>query len=88
MRRLLPNLFYSGTDSDCYAGTFCLLNKREMSERKEIEELVKKTEGNSDNPSGLLQSYMDYAELCSDPTEVYQYMEDKQICVALPSFWR
>jgi len=59
-----------------------------MSQKEELHELLKGSPAVRGNLPRLLQNYMDYAELCSDPEEVFQYMEEKQICVGFARYWR
>lgn len=59
-----------------------------MSQQKEVKEVIQRSPRQADSASGLLASYLDYAELCCDPEEVFSYLESKRICVGTAMFWR
>lgn len=35
----------------------------------------------------MLESFVEYAELCTDPLEVFRYMEKKNICTNMSAYW-
>lgn len=39
------------------------------------------------NSPEILDNFMNYQKICSDPLLVFRYMEEKAICTFLPAFW-
>lgn len=39
------------------------------------------------NDELILNQFMKYADLCSDPLNIFNYMEEKSICIFLGNYW-
>lgn len=58
-----------------------------MLSREELREWTRSEKHHGSNSSRLLGEFLEYARQCSDPLNVYRYMEEKAICTFLPRYW-
>jgi uncharacterized protein VirK/YbjX len=58
-----------------------------MLTREELCEWTRSGKHHGSNSSRLLEEFLEYARQCSDPLNVYRYMEEKAICTFLPRYW-
>lgn len=58
-----------------------------MAEKDSEKKTSQQQETSAETNPSILQSYIEYAELCSDPLEVFKYLENKKVCLTDPTYW-